>query len=169
MPPGRRPAGRVAHPDAGELRHYDVRLDLRAGVLTRRLFFEDARGRGLRVSHIRLVHMGEPGLAAQCTLFRAYGWSGAVEVRSLLDGDVTNTGVERYRHLDGRHLTDHRTGFVADGVAWISCRTFDPGIRIAMAVRTVTRPARSARRSPPRPAPNRRTTCRSFPVARRWS
>ncbi|MGW6963213.1 glycoside hydrolase family 65 protein [Streptomyces zaomyceticus] len=139
------PPGDWLTPDVGELCHYDVHLDLRAGVLTRRLFFKDARGRGLRVSHIRIVHMGEPGLAAQCTLFRAYGWSGSIEVQSILDGTVTNAGVERYRHLDGRHLSDHRTGFEPDGVAWISCRTVDPGIRIAMAVRTVTRPARPAR------------------------
>ncbi|MFE0653509.1 glycoside hydrolase family 65 protein [Streptomyces sp. NPDC059534] len=139
------PPGDWLTPDAGELRHYDVHLDLRAGVLTRRLLFQDARGRGLRVSHLRVVHMGEPGLAAQCTLFRAYGWSGSIEVQSVLDGNVTNAGVERYRHLDGRHLSDHRTGFEPDGVAWISSRTVDPGIRIAMAVRTVTRPARPAR------------------------
>ncbi|MFC8765425.1 glycoside hydrolase family 65 protein [Streptomyces sp. NPDC057193] len=139
------PAGDWLTPDSGELRHYDVRLDLRAGVLTRRLFFEAARGRGLRVSHIRVVHMGDSGLAAQCTLFRAYGWSGSVEVQSVLDGSVTNAGVERYRHLDGRHLTDHRTGFEPGGVGWISCRTVDPGTRIAMAVRTATRPVRPAR------------------------
>ncbi|MFF0473992.1 glycoside hydrolase family 65 protein [Streptomyces sp. NPDC004284] len=139
------PPGDWLTPDAGELRHYDVHLDLRAGILTRRLFFEDADGRGLRVSHIRVVHMGDPGLAAQCTLFRAYGWSGSVEVRSVLDGTVTNAGVERYRHLDGRHLTDHRTGCEPGGVAWIACRTAVPGIRIAMAVRTVTRPARPVR------------------------
>ncbi|MEK9523336.1 glycoside hydrolase family 65 protein [Streptomyces venezuelae] len=134
------PVGHWLTPDAGELSHYDVHLDLRAGVLTRRLYFEDAQGRGLRVSHIRVVHMADPGLAAQCTVFRAYGWSGSVEVRSVLDGAVTNAGVERYRHLEGRHLTDHRTGFGPEGVARLACRTTDPGIRIAMAVRTVTRP-----------------------------
>ncbi|MFE7515300.1 glycoside hydrolase family 65 protein [Streptomyces sp. NPDC057540] len=139
------PPGDWLTPEAEELRRYEVHLDLRAGVLARRLFYEDARGRGLRVSHVRVVHMGDPGVAAQRTLFRAYGWKGAVEVRSVLDGDVTNGGVERYRHLDGRHLGGHRTGFDSGGVAWISCRTVDPGIRIAMAVRTVTRPARPAR------------------------
>ncbi|MFI8913866.1 glycoside hydrolase family 65 protein [Streptomyces sp. NPDC053513] len=143
--PDEGPPGDWLTPDSEELRHYDVRLDLRAGVLTRHLFFEDACGRGLRVSHIRVVHMGDSGLAAQRSLFRAYGWSGSVEVRSVLDGTVTNAGVERYRHLDGRHLTDHRTGFEPDGVAWLSCRTVDPGIGIAMAVRTATRPARLAR------------------------
>lgn len=139
------PPGDWLTPDAEELRHHEVRLDVRAGVLTRRLFFADARGRRLRVTHLRVVHMADPGLAAQCTLFRAYGWSGSVEVRSVLDGAVTNAGVERYRHLDGRHLTDHRSGFEPGGVAWLSCRTVDPGTRIALAVRTVTRPARPAR------------------------
>ncbi|MER6098613.1 glycoside hydrolase family 65 protein [Streptomyces sp. NPDC001728] len=143
--PAEGPAGEWLTPDDGQLRHCDIRLDLHSGVLIRHLFFEDALGRGLRVSHTRFVHMGDPGLAAQCTVFRAYGWSGAVEVRSALDGAVTNLGVERYRHLDGRHLTDHRTGFEPGGVAWISCRTADPGISVAMAVRTVTVPARPAR------------------------
>ncbi|TSB31316.1 glycoside hydrolase family 65 protein [Streptomyces benahoarensis] len=129
----------------GSARHCTVRLDPRTGVLTRYLFFEDAQGRGLRVCHLRLVHMGDPDLAAQRTLFRAYGWRGAVEVESVLDGAVTNSGVARYRHLEGRHLTEHQAGFRPDGVAWLACRTADPGIRIALAVRTKTVPERPAR------------------------
>ncbi|WP_086825817.1 glycoside hydrolase family 65 protein [Streptomyces sp. NRRL B-24572] len=138
------PPGDWLTPDSGDLRHYDVQLDLRGGVLTRHLFFRDARGRGLRVGHLRIVHMGDSSLAAQCTMFRAYGWSGVVEVGSVLDGAVANAGVERYRHLEGRHLTGHRSGFEPGGVAWLTCRTVDPGTVIAAAVRTVTRPARPA-------------------------
>ncbi|MFB6835756.1 glycoside hydrolase family 65 protein [Streptomyces sp. NPDC056361] len=139
------PPGDWLTPDAKELRHCDVRLDLRGGVLTRHLLFRDDHGRGLRVSHLRIVHMGDAGLAAQCTMFRAYGWSGAVDVESVLDGAVVNAGVERYRNLDGRHLTGHRTGFERGGVAWLTCRTADPGLGIALAVRTVTLPASTAR------------------------
>lgn len=139
------PPGAWLTPDSDELRHSEARLDLRAGLLVRTLFFRDGHGRGLRVTHTRLVHMGDARLAAQRTLFRAYGWSGAVEVESVLDGDVTNAGVERYRHLEGRHLEHHRTGFDPGGVAWLACRTADPGVRIALAVRTVTSPVRPAR------------------------
>ncbi|GAA3388138.1 glycoside hydrolase family 65 protein [Streptomyces roseoviridis] len=139
------PPGDWLTPDSDDLRHSDVHLDLRGGVLNRHLFYRDAQGRGLRVGHIRIVHMGDAGLAAQCTMFRAYGWSGSVEVESVLDGAVVNAGVERYRHLEGRHLTDRRSGFEPGGVAWLTCRTDDPGRRIAMAVRTVTRPVRPAR------------------------
>ncbi|MEU9859838.1 glycoside hydrolase family 65 protein [Streptomyces sp. NPDC047971] len=140
------PPGAWLTPDSDSLRTYGVQLDLRAGVLARRLFYRDDRGLGLRVSHLRVVHMGDPRLAVQRTAFRAYGWSGVVEVESVLDGDVTNAGVERYRHLDGRHLVDHRTGFEQDGIGWLTCRTVDPGIRVALAVRTVTRPVCPARK-----------------------
>ncbi|MEW1700402.1 glycoside hydrolase family 65 protein [Streptomyces sp. NPDC091278] len=139
------PPGPWLTPDSPQLHHCDVRLDLRRGVLVRNLLHRDHRGRGLRVTHIRLVHMGDPGLAAQRTTFHAYGWSGAIEVESVLDGDVTNTGVERYRHLEGRHLTGHRTTFAPGGVAALSCRTTDPGHLIALAVRTETRPDHPAR------------------------
>ncbi|MET9379454.1 glycoside hydrolase family 65 protein [Streptomyces sp. NPDC002992] len=141
------PAGDWLTPDSEGLRHYRVHLDLRAGVLTRRMLFRDDRGRRLLVRHIRIVHMGDARLAVQRSMFRAYGWSGAVEVESVLDGAVVNAGVERYRDLEGRHLTDHRTGFGPEGVAGVSCRTADPGVHLAMAVRTVTRPVRTARQT----------------------
>ncbi|WP_406864667.1 glycoside hydrolase family 65 protein [Streptomyces sp. HUAS MG47] len=143
--PDEGPPGDWLTPDSAELRHYGVRLDLRAGTLTRSLYFQDGGGRRLRVVHTRIVHMGDALLAGQRTLFRAYGWSGAVEVESVLDGAVVNAGVERYRHLEQRHLTDHRSGFEPGGVAWLTCRTTDPGSRLALAVRTVTRPERPAR------------------------
>ncbi|MFF4175704.1 glycoside hydrolase family 65 protein [Streptomyces sp. NPDC001750] len=134
------PEGQWLTPDDPSLRHSKVSLDLRRGVLTRRLFFQDAHGRGLGVTHVRLVHMADPFLAAQRTTFHAYGWRGTVEVESVIDGDVANTGVERYRGLDPRHLTGHRAGVETDGVAWLSCRTRSSRIRIGVAVRTSARP-----------------------------
>ncbi|UQW99817.1 glycosyl hydrolase family 65 protein [Streptomyces sp. RerS4] len=139
------PPGDWLTPDAPGLRHYRVVLDLRAGTLTRRMEFRDENGRRLGVAHTRIVHLGDAHLAAQRTTFRAYGWSGHIEVESILDGDVINAGVERYRHLDGRHLTGHRSGVEPEGVAWLSCRTSSSLIGIGLAVRTTTRPLVSAR------------------------
>ncbi|MGW0752482.1 glycoside hydrolase family 65 protein [Streptomyces sp. NPDC002587] len=134
------PMGDWLTPDDPSLRHHRTSLDLRGGVLTRRMLFQDGHGRRLGVTHTRLVHMGDPYLAAQRTTFRAYGWSGTIVAEAILDGDVTNAGVERYRDLEGRHLTGHRTGVGADGVAWLSCRTNSSGIGIGVAVRTTSRP-----------------------------
>ncbi|WP_234008699.1 hypothetical protein [Streptomyces sp. Mg1] len=134
------PTGAWLTPDDPSLRHHKTSLDLRGGVLTRRMHFQDGNGRRLGITHTRLVHMGDPYLAAQRTTFRAYGWSGTIEAEAVLDGNVTNAGVVRYRDLDGHHLTGHRAGVGADGVAWLSCRTSVSRIGIGVAVRTMSRP-----------------------------
>lgn len=98
-------------------------LDLRRGTLTRSSSHRiDARG-VLRVEQIRLVHMGDPHLAALRTLFRAEGWSGEIEIESAIDGEVINGNVHRYRALDRRHLTHVRTGVRAPHTVWLTCRT----------------------------------------------
>ncbi|MBW5480543.1 glycoside hydrolase family 65 protein [Streptomyces bambusae] len=134
------PHGDWLTPDHPSLRHCHVSLDLRAGTLTRRMLFHDAEGRRLGVTHTRLVHLGDPHLAAQRTVFRAYGWSGRIEVASVLDGDVANAGVERYHDLAGRHFVEHRAGVDAEGTAWLDCTTSASRVRIGLAVRTSSRP-----------------------------
>ncbi|MFJ2597088.1 glycoside hydrolase family 65 protein [Streptomyces erythrochromogenes] len=134
------PAGEWLTPDDPSLRHHRAVLDLHAGTLTRRMLFQDGHGRRLGVTHTRLVHMADPHLAAQQSTFRASGWRGTIEIQSVLDGDVTNAGVARYRALNGRHLTGHRTGAGADGIAWLSCETTAFRTRIGIAVRTSSRP-----------------------------
>ncbi len=122
-------------PDTCAVLAHEQILDLRRGTLTRRSRLRDGAGREVTVEETRLVHMGDPHLAAQRVRITAEGWSGELEVESGLDGDVANTGVARYRDLAGRHLTGHRTGAEGDTV-WLDCRTSASGIRIAQAART---------------------------------
>ncbi|MFB7415886.1 glycoside hydrolase family 65 protein [Streptomyces sp. NPDC056121] len=140
LPEGGSP-GEWLTPDDAALRHYTVSLDLRRGTLVRRMLFQDAHGRRLGVTHTRLVHMSDPFLAAQRTVFHAYGWRGTLVVESALDGDIANCGVERYRDLDGHHLTGHQAGVEPEGVAWLGCTTTSSRIRIGVAVRVSSRPA----------------------------
>ncbi|MFD5746331.1 glycoside hydrolase family 65 protein [Streptomyces sp. NPDC127033] len=135
-----RPAGADPGPwlsqDSGLLVAHLRTLDLRHGTLTLRSEYALHGGSGrLRVEQCRLVHMGEPHLAAQRTSFTAEGWAGEVEVESGLDGDVRNAGVERYRGLADRHLTHWLTGAEEDDTVWLRCRTVNSDIRIASASR----------------------------------
>ncbi|MET8681547.1 glycosyl hydrolase family 65 protein [Streptomyces sp. NPDC004647] len=123
-------------PDAAELLEHRQTLDLQSGILTRRLRYEDADGRRLRVDQSRLVHMEDPHLAALRTEFTAEGWSGEVEVESALDGEVTNAGVHRYQDLNGSHLTHVETGAVEPETIWLRCHTNTSDIGIGMAART---------------------------------
>jgi alpha,alpha-trehalase len=62
-------------------------------------------------------------------------WTGVVEVRSALDGRVTNDGVARYRPLGSVHLTPLDEGTEAD-LMWLQVETNQSHVCIATAART---------------------------------
>jgi len=111
-------------------------LDLRHGVLTRFLSFLDPQGRVTRVTQRRFVHMADHHVAGLETTIVPENWSGRLEVRSALDGRVTNSGVARYRLLDGRHLAPLETGDAGDDAIWLLVETRSSHVRIAQAART---------------------------------
>ncbi|MGP3950653.1 glycoside hydrolase family 65 protein [Streptomyces sp. 7N604] len=123
-------------PDADELLDHRLILDIQGGNLTRRIRYEDADGRRLRVDQCRLVHMGDPHLAALRTEFTPEGWSGEIELESAIDAEVTNAGVHRYQDLAGNHLTHVHAGAMEPDTVWLRCRTTTSDIRIGMAART---------------------------------
>jgi trehalose/maltose hydrolase-like predicted phosphorylase len=122
-------------PDTAEVLEHRQVLHLASGLLERRTRYGLGGGRALSVRQERFVHMAEPHLAALRTEFTADEFSGDLEVESALDGTVTNSGVPRYRELDGRHLTHVYTGTAAPDAVWLRCRTRTSDIRIGMAAR----------------------------------
>ena len=124
--------------DAGraDLLAYRQELDLRSGTLLRLIRFADPEGRITEVTQRRLVHMGDPHLAALQTTFLAENWSGRLEVRSGLDGRVTNAGVARYAELRGDHLAEVDTAQLDEETTYLTARTRASGIDVALAART---------------------------------
>ncbi|MEV4182404.1 glycoside hydrolase family 65 protein [Streptosporangium canum] len=110
-------------------------LDMRRGVLTRLLRTRDSRGRITRLEQHRLVSMDDPHLAALTMTIVPENWDGTLEVRSSLDGRVTNAGVARYRGLADRHLVPI-CGHAAHGVIELLTRTATSRVEIALAART---------------------------------
>jgi trehalose/maltose hydrolase-like predicted phosphorylase len=130
---------------------YRQELDLRRGVLTRFLRVADAEGRTTRVTQRRFVSMDDPHLAGLETTLVAEDWSGRLEVRSAIDGRVTNAGVARYRGLEGRHLVPVEGGPAGEDTVWLQVETRQSGVRVAVAARTRVacdhRPAPAGRRT----------------------
>ncbi len=110
-------------------------LDLRRGVLTRRLRVRDGT-RTTGVVQRRFVHMRRPYLCGLQTTVTAENWSGTVQIRSWLDTDVDNSGVARYRTLAGRHHSPVRLESVGPETAVALVQTQQSGIWIAIAART---------------------------------
>jgi alpha,alpha-trehalase len=115
---------------------YRQELDLRWGVLTRVVRARDAAGRVTRVTQRRFVDMSQPHLAALEIAIVGENWSGPIEVRSALDGTVTNAGVARYQGLRCDHLVPVEQGAVDDDGAYVQVQTRQSHIFVAEAART---------------------------------
>jgi trehalose/maltose hydrolase-like predicted phosphorylase/beta-phosphoglucomutase-like phosphatase (HAD superfamily) len=137
LPLGFRMAGgdwfEVASADVLEHR---LELDLRQGVLTRRLRWQDPDGRRTAIVQRRFVSMKDQHLAGLETTFVAENWSGTMQVRSGLDGRVVNAGVKRYRDLNGRHLQQLHAGAADAETVELQAETNQSHVRVALAART---------------------------------
>ena len=128
--------GTPLDPDRGRLQAYQQELDLRRGLLTRSFVHEDPTGRATRITERRLVSQAARHLAALQTSIEALNWSGDLQVRSTVDGDVANTGVAEYQHLASRHLLLATATELGPGLILLETVTSQSKIRIALATRT---------------------------------
>ncbi|WP_406209286.1 glycoside hydrolase family 65 protein [Kitasatospora sp. NBC_01560] len=113
-----------------------LELDLRRGLLTRHALVVDTDGRRTQLVQRRLASQAQPHLLALETTLSPENWSGPLEIRSALDGTVTNTGVARYRGLTARHLVPSGHGVDEDGTLWLEVAATGSPLRIALAART---------------------------------
>ncbi|HYB39214.1 MAG TPA: trehalose-phosphatase [Mycobacterium sp.] len=90
--------------DSVTLLSYRQTLNLRSAVLTRELRFRDDAGHTTSVTQNRFIAMHLAHVAAMETTIVAENWSGTIEIRSTIDGNVRNSLVERYRELASNHL-----------------------------------------------------------------
>ncbi|HUP49288.1 MAG TPA: glycosyl hydrolase family 65 protein, partial [Thermoanaerobaculia bacterium] len=122
--------------DRFEVLDYAQLLDLRRGLLVRRMRVRDREGRVTGLVSRRLVSMDDPSVAAIEWRLTPENWSGTVEIRSSLDGTVENSGVARYRQLRGDHLVPEGVGVAGEETIWLAVRTRQSAIRMAQVART---------------------------------
>lgn len=136
-------------PDATELLSYQQQFDLRRAELVRRFRVRDAEGRVTEVRQRRFAAMHRPHLGALETMVTAENWSGAVTIRSAIDGNVRNNLVERYRELSDTHLRTERA-VASDDSVLLAVRTSASDLSVAIATRSILRhdgqPVRSPRK-----------------------
>lgn len=128
-------AGPWFDPGAADLLEYDQHLDTRRAMLVRRLRFRDDAGRVTLVRQRRFAHLRFPHLCALETTVVAENWSGLLEFRSGIDGGVTNSLVERYRDLPGRHLDPLAARELSGDSVLLVVSTNQSRIPVAMAAR----------------------------------
>lgn len=118
-----------------EVLDFRQELDMQHGLLLRYVHFRDSRGRESMLNTRRLVSMANPHLAALEWKLTPVNWSEEVEIKSALDGRVTNSGVSRYRALASQHLQSLQQGRYTDDTVYLEVQTTQSKTRMAQAAR----------------------------------
>lgn len=105
-------------------------------MLTREFRFRDDGGRTSSVTQQRFVAMHLAHVCALQTTVVAEDWSGTIEFRSLLDADVRNSLVERYKALSNEHLETEQARELGENSVLLEVQTAQSGIGVAMAARS---------------------------------
>jgi trehalose/maltose hydrolase-like predicted phosphorylase len=119
-----------------ELLGYRHELDIHRATVSRRLRFRDGSGRATALESRRFVSMADPHHAGIEWILIPENWSGQVEVISALDGRVSNSGVARYRELEGRHLNPVSPRTFGPEVIALKAETRQSNLYISQATRT---------------------------------
>ncbi|MFH1753997.1 MAG: glycosyl hydrolase family 65 protein [Candidatus Omnitrophota bacterium] len=122
-------------PDTCEILKYHQELDMRNGVLSREIKLLDKHERITTISTKRIVSMANPHRAAILYEITPENYEGWIVVKSSLDGSVQNKGVQRYKDLSSEHLVGHSMGSCGKRAIYLSAKTSQSKIEIALASR----------------------------------
>ncbi len=118
-----------------EILEYRQALDMRCGLYLRTLRVRDPEGRVTSLAERRFVHMDDKHLAGQHVIVAPANWSGRLTVRALLDGDVANTGVPRYKAFESKNLRVCKAVAIAPCCMLLEVETTQSQLRITQAAR----------------------------------
>ncbi|MFW9994038.1 MAG: HAD-IA family hydrolase [Candidatus Odinarchaeota archaeon] len=80
------------------------KLDFKTGIFSRRVTVKDEKGRETIIESSRLASMANPHIGAIRYRITPQNYSERITIKSGLDGNLVNAGVERYKPLNSKHL-----------------------------------------------------------------
>lgn len=111
---------------------FNKSLDFRNGVFSRRLVIEDQMGNVTAIDSHRVASMHNPHHAAIQYTITPLSYSGHITIKSGINGDIINEGVDRYKQLNQKHLKPGEEGFQGN-VIYVGVETTQSAITIAEA------------------------------------
>ena len=128
--------GRPLIPGEETLLDYHQEMDLRRGVLSRSMRFEDAQGRITTLHTRQFQSLADRHLGAIELTVEAENWSGDLVVRTLVDGRVANLNVSDDRTLANQHLEPVAAREVDGETLLLETVTSQSRVHVAVAART---------------------------------
>jgi alpha,alpha-trehalase len=115
---------------------YLQKLDTKQGLLYRKIHFRDRKKRETLFIQRRIVSMANMHLAGLEVTVVPVNWSGKIEICSSLDGQVNNSGVDRYKQLNNQHLEFVEGNTKGKNIIFLKMRTNQSRLEIAQTART---------------------------------
>ncbi|MDD3961748.1 MAG: beta-phosphoglucomutase family hydrolase [Bacteroidales bacterium] len=122
------------NPETWKINYFRRNLELASGELTRDMLVTDPEGRTLLIEAARFVSMKNKHLAGLMYCITPMNFEGRITLKSGINGDIINSGVERYRDLNQRHLQPDREQIDGDAML-VQVKTTQSKIGIAVAAR----------------------------------
>ncbi|HSI71063.1 MAG TPA: glycosyl hydrolase family 65 protein [Gillisia sp.] len=119
-----------------EILEYEQTLQMRKGILERKFKVKDHKGRITKIHSRRLVSMENMHLAGLQWYLTPVNWSGEIQVRTALDGQVINDNVPRYRKLESKHLKPLSTELEDKNILILLVQTTQSKLTMAQAAKT---------------------------------
>lgn len=115
---------------------FQIELNLKEGLHTRRIIVEDAKDRQTKLVSKRFVSMDNEHVACIRWNLEPLNWSGKIEIVSGIDGKVRNNNVNRYKPLNKHHLKLKDKGPVKDLGIFLKVKSNQSSIEMTQACRT---------------------------------
>ena len=120
-------------PSTSRIVSFYQELDLRRGILKRKILFQNSKGQKTLIQTSMIVHIDNPHIGAIKYVITPRNYSEWITVGSMLDGAIRNSGVERYKALNSKHLKPKSLGRFGINGVYLSMTTSQSGIEIAQA------------------------------------
>ena len=104
-------------------------LDLKSGTLHAELVIEKEDGKQTMITSKRTASMTSPHLVLHEYNVKAINYSGRIELASIIDGQIINDGVSRYRDLNQHHLEPVKQN-ASGNQSWVEVKTTSSDIHI---------------------------------------
>jgi len=107
-------------------------LDFKKGVLSGWSLVEDKKGRLTMIESVRCISMYDKNLAGLEYSVTPINYSGKITIKTGIEANIINAGVDRYKDLDQKHLVNANCSF-KDNIIKLTTKTVQSEIGISVA------------------------------------
>ena len=115
--------------NSAKIKSIQRRLDFKSGILSKKMLVETAGAKEVEIVSERMASMENPHLAYLKYRVTPINFNGKIELKTGIEGNIINDGVERYRQLNQHHINVEKV-LAKQGTLQLTAKTTQSDIHI---------------------------------------